>query len=42
MLDTYLNAQRERAEDAARSAGAELTGEQTGEPVGNEAEKPLV
>jgi integrase len=35
MLDAYLDAQRERAEEAARSAGARLAGEQTGEPVGN-------
>jgi hypothetical protein len=30
MLDVYLTAQRERAEKAARQAGDELTGAQTG------------
>ena len=30
LLDAYLTAQRERAEDAARAAGAELSGAQTG------------
>jgi hypothetical protein len=30
LLDAYLTAQRERAEDAARTAGAELSGAQTG------------
>jgi hypothetical protein len=34
MLDAYLDVQRERAEEAARSAGARLTGEQSGKPVG--------
>jgi integrase len=35
LLDGYLNAQRERAEDAARAAGACLTGERTGEQMAN-------
>jgi hypothetical protein len=30
LLDAYLIAQRERAEEAARAAGSELTGAQTG------------
>jgi hypothetical protein len=30
LLDAYLSAQRERAEEAARSAGAVLTGAPTG------------
>jgi integrase len=33
LLDTYLAAQRGRAEDAAREAGAELTGAQSGAPL---------
>jgi integrase len=37
MLDTYLAAQRERAEDAARAAGSGLTGAQTGAQVGGGA-----
>jgi integrase len=40
MLDAYLGAQRERAEDAARSAGAGLTGAQTGAHEMPEPEKP--
>jgi integrase len=32
LLDAYLTAQRERAEEAARSAGAELTSTQTAAP----------
>lgn len=31
LLDTYVEAQRERAEEAARAAGSTLTGEQPGE-----------
>jgi hypothetical protein len=30
MLDAYLQAQRDRAEESARAAGGELTGAQTG------------
>jgi len=30
LLDAYLSAQRERAEEAARAAGAMLTGAPTG------------
>jgi integrase len=45
LLDAYLDAQRERAEEAARAAGGvrseSLTGEQSGESLGHEAEKPL-
>jgi integrase len=41
MLDAYFDAQRKQAEDAARMAGDELTGEFPGEQRGNEAEKPL-
>ena len=33
--DSYLEGQRERAEEAARGAGAGLTGEPTGEQVAN-------
>lgn len=33
LLDTYLTAQRERAEDQARAVGGELTGAQTGAPI---------
>jgi hypothetical protein len=33
LLDSYLDAQRERAEDAARAAGAVATGARTGAPV---------
>jgi integrase len=35
LLDAYLTAQRERAEDAARAAGGELTGELSGEQLAN-------
>ena len=35
LLDAYLGPERERAEDAARGAGAGLTGEQTGEQLAN-------
>jgi integrase len=37
LLDTYLTAQRERAEGAARAAGGELTGAQSGAPLNPEA-----
>jgi len=37
MLDAYLTAQRKRAEEAARRAGGELTGEQ----LANDPAKPL-
>ena len=36
-LDAYLTAQRERAEDAARAAGAVATGARTGAPVAHDA-----
>jgi integrase len=36
LLDAYLTAQRERAEDAARAAGGELTGAPTGAALANE------
>ena len=39
MLDTYLAAQRERAEDAARAAGSELTGAHTGAQLGEEIQE---
>jgi hypothetical protein len=35
LLDSYLEGQRESAEEVARSAGASLTGELTGEQVAN-------
>lgn len=41
LLDGYLVAQRERAEEAARGAGGELTGAQTGVQLGREDCKPL-
>ena len=44
LLDDYLDAQRERAEEAARAAGAEWpmsTGALTGAPVAHDALKPL-
>jgi len=41
LLDTYMTAQRESAEEAARAAGGELTGEPTGERVANQDQKPL-
>jgi len=41
LLDTYLNAQRERAAEAARGAGERLTGARTGGRVAREADKPL-
>jgi integrase len=37
LLDAYLAAQRERAEDAARAAGAAATGALTGAPVAHDA-----
>ena len=41
LLDVYLDAQRERAEEAARAAGGCLTGELTGEQLANDNAKPL-
>ena len=41
LLDTYLTAQRERAAERARAAGAGLTGAQSGAHLAHEAEKPL-
>ncbi|HEY6652886.1 MAG TPA: hypothetical protein VI028_02045 [Solirubrobacterales bacterium] len=35
LLDSYLEGQRESAEEVARGAGAGLTGELTGEQVAN-------
>jgi integrase len=37
LLDAYVAAQREQADEAARAAGERLTGERTGERVGDEA-----
>jgi hypothetical protein len=37
LLDAYLAAQRERAEDAARAASALATGARTGAPVAHGA-----
>ena len=37
LLDAYLAAQRERAEDAARTAGAAATGALPGAPVAHDA-----
>jgi hypothetical protein len=42
LLNTYLAAQRERAEDAARSAGEGLTGAQSGARLAHPTEKPHV
>ena len=39
LLDTYLDAQLSRAADAARSAGAELTGAHTGAQVARSPDK---
>jgi hypothetical protein len=39
LLDAYWDAERKRAEDAARSAGAGVTGEPTGEPATVESEE---
>ena len=36
MLETYLQAQRERAEEAARGAGGELRGASSGALQGDE------
>jgi integrase len=36
LLDAYLDAQRERGEERARSAGGVLTGTQTGTPLAHE------
>ena len=41
LLDAYLDAERERAAEAARAAGGCLTGERTGEQLANENAKPL-
>jgi Phage integrase family len=41
LLDIYLDAQRERAEEAARAAGGCLTGERAGEQLVSENAKPL-
>jgi hypothetical protein len=35
LLDSYVEAQREHAEATARTAGAGLTGERTGEQLAN-------
>jgi integrase len=40
LLDTYLAAQLAQADDAARAAGAELTGAQTGAQLAREAKEP--
>ncbi len=37
LLDAYLAAQRERAEEVARAAGAVATGALTGAPVAHDA-----
>jgi hypothetical protein len=42
LLDTYLSAQRERAEEKARAAGGELTGAPTGAPLAHTHRQPLV
>ena len=42
LLSTYLDAQRGRAEDAARSAGEGLTGAQSGARLVHTTEKPHV
>ena len=42
LLDTYLSAQRERAEEKARAAGGELTGAPTGAPLAHTNRQPLV
>jgi hypothetical protein len=41
LLDAYLNAQRERDEEAARAAGGMLTGAPTGARVAHSDGKPL-
>jgi hypothetical protein len=40
LLDQYVTAQREAADERARGAGGELTGAQTGVQLGHKAEKP--
>ena len=40
LLDAYLGVQLDRAADAARSAGEELTGAHTGAQSARESEKP--
>jgi integrase len=42
LLDTYLSAQRDRAEEKARAAGGELTGAPTGAPLAHTNCQPLV
>lgn len=42
LLDTYLSAQRERAEETARAAGGELSGAPTGAPLAHTDRQPLV
>jgi integrase len=41
LLDGYLEAERKRAEEAARAAGGSLTGELTGEQLANANAEPL-
>jgi hypothetical protein len=41
LVDAYLTAQQERAEELARGAGRELTGEPTGERERPGTAKPL-
>jgi hypothetical protein len=42
LLDTYLSAQRDRAEEKARVAGGELTGAPTGARLAHTNRQPLV
>ena len=42
LLDTYLDAERERAAEQARAAGGGLTGEPTGEQLANARAESLV
>jgi site-specific recombinase XerC len=42
LLNVYLDAQQERAEEAARAAGGVLTGEPAGEQLAHAEKKPLV
>jgi hypothetical protein len=41
LLDTYLAAQRDRQEEAARAAGGSPTGAPTGAPLAHEPRNPL-
>ncbi|MGH2590387.1 MAG: hypothetical protein ACRDGW_06275, partial [Actinomycetota bacterium] len=41
LLDTYLTAQRDRAEERARAAGGERTGAPTGARAASQAEESL-